>query len=208
VQEFTEQNWSGHHRFTRTRVHRPTTVTEVQRIVAGAERAKVIGSRHCFNDIADTAGDLLWLGDLEGDVSIDPQRRTATVPGGWTYGRLCPALDAAGWALPNLASLHHITVVGAAMSATHGSGDGRQNLAGAVSGLELVVAGGEVVRLSRDADGDRFAEAVVALGALAVVTSVTVDLVPAFHLRQDVYDRLPWEVLFDRFEEVMGPAIR
>jgi len=196
------QNWSGHVTYGAARFHRPMTVGQVQQIICEATKVRVIGSRHCFNDIADTSGDLLWLGDLDVPVSIDPGRGTVTVPGGMTYEQLCPQLHAAGWALPNLASLKHITVVGAVVTATHGSGNALGNLASVVSGIELVNAQGELVRLSREKDGETFQGAVVNLGALGVVTGLTLDLEPAFLVQQDTYEQLPFADVFAHFDEI------
>lgn len=110
----------------------------------------------------------------------------------------------AGYALHNLASLDHITVIGACMTATHGSGDKHGNLATVVAGLEMVTADGEVVTLSRTKDGERFRGAVVALGALGVVTKVTLDLLPTFTMQQDIYEKLPLAHVYDHFDAIMS----
>ena len=206
--DISTQNWSGHVRFGAARFHRPRTIAEVQAIVAGATKVRVIGSRHCFNEIADTAGDLVWLGDLDPDICIDGgadrSRPTVTVGAAVTYGELGPVLHRAGYALHNTASLGHLTVAGACATATHGSGDGLGNLSTAVSGLEIVTASGDVVRLSRGEDPDRFAGAVVALGALGVVTRVTLDLEPTYQIQQNVYEQLPLEELYQNFDALSG----
>lgn len=198
------QNWAGNTPFNAARFHQPSTIADLQELVRKADKVRVIGSRHCFTDIADTTGDLFSLNRLDNEVAIDPKHHTATVNAGITYRELCPQLDAAGYALHNMASLDHITVVGACMSATHGSGDANGNLATAVSGLEMVTASGDLVTLTRDKDGDRFPGAVVALGALGVVTRVTLDLIPAFAIQQDVYKHLPIAHLDDSFDAIMG----
>lgn len=203
------QNWSGHTPFRRARVHEPATVDEVQAIVAGADRVRVVGAGHSFNALADTDGDLLWLGRLgPAGIEVAPDRRSVTFGAGLTYDQLCPALQAEGLALANTASLRHITVAGAVATATHGSGDRLGNLATAVTGLELVVAGGQRVELRRDGDsvgdGDRFAGAVVALGALGVVTRLTLGVEPTYDVVQHVYAGLPWDALYDHFDEVTG----
>ncbi len=199
------QNWSGHTPFRRARVHEPTTVAEVQRIVAGARQVKVVGAGHSFNGLADTDGDLLWLGRLApAAIEIAADRRAVSFSAGLTYDQLCPALHAAGLALANTASLRHITVAGAVATATHGSGDQLGNLATAVAGLELVTAGGERVALHRDTDGDRFLGAVVSLGALGVVTRLTLHVEPTYDVVQHVYAGLPWDALYEYFDDVTG----
>lgn len=198
------QNWAGNTPFNSAHFHQPATVADLQQVVRKADKVRVIGSRHCFTDIADTTGDLLSLNRLDKNVDIDHEHDTATVSAGITYRELCPQLHAAGYALHNMASLDHITVVGACMSATHGSGDAHGNLATAVSGVEMVTASGDLVTLTRDKDGDRFMGAVVALGALGVVTRVTLDLVPGYAIQQDVYQKLPTMHLDDAFDAIMG----
>ena len=200
------QNWSGHTPFRRARLHEPATVADAQAIVAGAGGAvRVVGAGHSFNGLADTDGDLLWLGRLgPPGIEIAPDRGSVSFSAGLTYDQLCPALQAEGLALANTASLRHITVAGAVATATHGSGDRLGNLATAVIGLELVTAGSERVELTRGDDGDRFAGAVVSLGALGVVTRLTLAVEPTYDLVQHVYAGLPWEALYGHFDEITG----
>jgi xylitol oxidase len=97
-------------------------------------------------------------------------------------------------------------VAGAVATGTHGSGERNGSLATAVRGLQMVVPGGELVTLDRDRDRDTFDGAVVALGALGVVTRLTLDVVPTFDVRQHVYDDLPYDELIDGFDEVVSAA--
>ena len=149
----------------------PKSVAELQDAVRAATAVRALGSRHSFNAIADSAGDQISLTHFRG-MELDGEARTVTVGGGATYGDLARWLEERGFALHNLASLPHITVVGAVMTGTHGSGVGNGSLASAVAAMEFVDGRGEVVRLSRAQDGDRFAGAVVALGALGMVFGV------------------------------------
>jgi len=118
---------------------------------------------------------------------------------------LCPYLDSKGFALHNLASLPHISVAGACSTATHGSGDKNGNLSTAVSALEFVVASGDVVKLTRQ-DGEAFQGAVVSLGALGVITKVTLDVQPSYMMRQYVYQDLPLSQLKNHFETIVSSA--
>src|SRR5260370_31969779 len=137
-------------------------------------------------------------------VGLDAGARTVTVDAGITYGQLCPYLDGKGWALHNLASLPHISVAGACSTATHGSGEKNGNLATAVSALEIVNAAGDVVKLSRASDGEAFRGAVVGLGALGVITRVTLDIQPTYAVRQYVYENLPLTQMKDRFDDIQS----
>lgn len=195
-------NWAGNIVFGAERLHRPGTVGEVQEIVAAAGRLRVLGSGHSFNRLADTDGDLLSLADLPRTVQIGADRTSVRIDGGIRYGELATRLAAENLAVHNLASLPHISVAGAVATATHGSGVRHGNLATAVSGLELVRADGELVTLTRDSAD--FSGAVVGLGALGVVTALTMDVVPAFELRQYVYDDLPAAALHDHLDDILA----
>jgi xylitol oxidase len=195
-------NWAGNIVFAPQRMHRPSSVAELQELVSRAERAHVLGSGHSFNRMADTTGDLISLAGLPRVTEISADRRTVRVDGGIRYGDLVVHLDAAGLALHNLASLPHISVAGAVTTATHGSGVRNGNLATAVAGIELVRADGEQVVLRRGEPG--FAGAVVGLGALGAVTALTLDVVPAFEIRQYVYDDLSYDVLEDHLPEILA----
>ncbi|MCF6734358.1 D-arabinono-1,4-lactone oxidase [Blastococcus sp. KM273129] len=201
-------NWAGNVAYRAARLHRPASLAELQAVVAGSERVKALGSRHCFNDIADTPADLVALDRLPGEVELEPapdgEGGTAWVPGGARYSDVVPRLAEHGSALHNLASLPHITVAGATATGTHGSGNRNGSLSTAVVGLELVRADGELVRLSPGDPG--FAGAVVHLGALGVVTRVALRYQPAFRVRTDVFVGLTWERLFADLDAVADAA--
>ncbi len=201
----TEQrNWAGNYTYRAARWHHPGSLEEVRAIVRGARRVKVVGSRHSFNGVADTTGDLLSLERLN-RITLDEARRTVTVEGGVRYGELSAALHARGFALHNLASLPHLSVAGAVATATHGSGDALGNLSTAVSVLEFVTADGEVVTATRERAPD-FHGMVVSLGALGVVTRLTLDVQPTYLVRQDVYEHLPLAALEAHFDAIMAGA--
>jgi xylitol oxidase len=194
-------NWAGSYRYRAERLHRPTSVEQVQEIVAGSSSVHVLGSRHSFNGIADAA-ELISLSAMPADVVLDPTAGTASFGAGLTYGALTEHLAAAGLALHNLASLPHISVAGAVATATHGSGVGNGNLATAVAALELVTSDGALVRTSRgDADFDG---TVVGLGALGAVVRLTLDVEPAFEVRQRVFEELSWQALAEHFDEIVS----
>ena len=199
-------NWAGNHAYVAARLLEPESIGELQEIVRTSRSLRVLGSRHSFNDIADTTGDLVSLRRMPRVFDLDAAARTVTIDGGVRYGELAGPLHAAGFALHNLASLPHISVAGACATATHGSGDRSGNLATAVSGLEVVTANGESLSLARDRDPDAFDGAVVSLGGLGVVTSLTLDLQPTFQMRQDLYEDLPLAQVVDHFDEITSLA--
>ncbi|MCS5724198.1 FAD-binding protein [Herbiconiux sp. CPCC 203407] len=206
--------WAGTHVFGAVSLRRPTSVDELQRVIRQSDRVRALGTRHSFNDIADTEGELVTVGDpgdpgCPGDVTalgagpvVALDRRTVDVPAGIRYGALALALEAEGLALHNLGSLPHISVAGATATGTHGSGVGNGSLSTAVAALEFVDGRGEPVRLARGDEG--FDGAVVHLGALGVVTRLVLDVQPTYRVRQDVFVDLPWESVLADPEAVLS----
>lgn len=198
------KNWAGNYTYQAKNLHQPETVEAVQALVKKLGQQKALGSCHCFNNIADTPLDQISTQRLNKLLSIDEQAMTVTVEAGARYGQFAPLLDQKGYALHNLASLPHISVAGACATATHGSGVKNGNLASAVAGLEFVAANGELVQLRRDRDGEQFNGAVVGLGALGIVTKVTLDMQKTYAVRQDLYQDLPLQSLKDHFEAILS----
>jgi xylitol oxidase len=200
------KNWAGNIDYRTKNLYSANAIEQVRAFVTQHPKLKVLGTRHCFNKIADSADYFLSLKSMDHVVSLDPYARTVTVGAGITYGKLAPYLHEKSFALHNLASLPHISVAGACTTATHGSGEKNGNLATAVAALELVTAGGDVVELSRAKDGEFFLGSVVGLGALGVITKITLNLQPTFLMRQFVYENLPLRQMQDHFDEIQDSA--
>jgi len=197
------ENWAGNLTFSTNNLHTPSSVDEVRQVVKSCSKLRALGTRHSFNTIADSTQNQISLKQLD-QIDIDDKARTVTVGAGVTYGKLAPVIDARGYALHNLASLPHISVAGACATATHGSGIHNGNLPTAVAAFDLVTADGELVSLSREKDGDKFLGAVVGLGALGVVTRVTLNLLPTFQVAQSVYQDFSFDHLEHHFDEIFG----
>lgn len=198
------RNWAGNIAFRAATVSRPKSVAELQDAVRKANKVRVLGSGHSFNRIADTDDTIVSLSQLERLIHIDAATNTVTIDGGATYADIAPALHRAGYALRNVASLPNITIAGAVVTATHGSGDANQNLAAAVAAIKLIGPKGDITTLRRgDAD---FEGAVVNLGALGIMSELTLDVVPSFDVRQNVYLDLPVPALIDHVDALMARA--
>lgn len=202
--EPVRKNWAGNYVYKAKNLFEPTTVEEVQALIKKSDTQKALGSRHCFNDIADNPLNQISTKNLKGVVGIDEKAMKVTVGSGTKYGDFAPELHKKGYALHNLASLPHISVAGACATATHGSGATNGNLATGVAALELVTGNGEIVNLDRDTDGAVFNGIVVNLGALGIITKVTLDIQKTFEVRQDVFQDLPLESLKDHFDAILS----
>ncbi|WP_019812477.1 D-arabinono-1,4-lactone oxidase [Saccharomonospora saliphila] len=182
------RNWSGTARAEPRRTLRPATTDEISAVVAQARergrRLRPLGSGHSFSPIAapDPGSDALDLRAHAGIVSVDPVSGLVTVRAGTTLGALNTALAARGLALTNLGDIDAQTVAGALATGTHGTGTRFGGLATQVAALELVTADGSVVRCAPDENPALFDAARVGLGALGVVTTVTLRCEPAFVL--------------------------
>jgi len=193
-------NWAGNIAFDPRRVRRPGTVDELCRLVAASTRIRALGTGHSFSRLIEGPGELVSVAGLPATMHLDGAQ--VTVAGGVRYGELARYLDGAGYALANLGSLPHISVAGACSTGTHGSGDRNGNLATAVSAVELVGADGDLVTVRRG-DPD-FPGVALGLGACGIVTRLTLDVVPAYDMRQWVYENLALDRLTGHFADIMA----
>ena len=182
----TWRNWAGTQVAHPVAVHRPSSEHDLAAVVkqAAAEgaRVKVVGSGHSFTDIACTDGHLIDLSGYNRVLSIDTEARTATVQAGIRLEDLNRQLDLRGLAMPNLGDIAYQTISGAVSTSTHGTGRKLTGLAGQIAALRLVLGDGTCVDCSPDEEPELFHCARVGLGALGIISTVTLDVVPAFNL--------------------------
>lgn len=179
-------NWGGTASCRPAEVEHPASEEEIvaalKRAAAGGERVKVPGSGHSFTDIACTGGRMLLLDRYKGVLDVDTQAKTITVEAGLTIWELADVLAKNGLAFPNLGDIGYQTISGAISTATHGTGHRLGGLATQVKALRIVLADGTALDLSADADPEAFKAAQVSLGALGVISTVTLQCVPSFTL--------------------------
>jgi L-gulono-1,4-lactone dehydrogenase len=183
------RNWARNEACVPAAVHRPSTTAEVARIVtdavAAGRRVRAIGGGHSFTPAAMTNGDLLSLDRMDRIVQVDHGEGRVTVQAGIRLRDLNDRLADAGLAMPNLGDIDVQSLAGAISTATHGTGVGLGNLATTVVGMVMVTGTGDIVRCHDDdesAERELLRVARVSLGALGVVTEVTLQCVPAFNL--------------------------
>ncbi|NQX35433.1 FAD-binding protein [Herbiconiux sp. VKM Ac-2851] len=199
-------NWAGSYEYGASALLRPSSLDELVSLLQSSPRLRALGSRHSFNDVADSPGVLVSVDALFGDEEpvLSESDRTVTVGAATRFAALAAFLEPRGWALHNLGSLPHISIGGAIATGTHGSGVGNGSLSTAVAALEYVDGAGSLVRIARGDEG--FEGSVVALGALGIVTQVTLDIQPSYQVRQDIFVDLSWEAALDGFDEIMAAA--
>jgi xylitol oxidase len=202
-----ETNWAGNVQYGASQVMHPTSLAELQEIVAMNGLVRPLGSRHSFSTIADSEGGILVsLASLAQKVEVDPATKTASVSAGMTYGEVAIELHRRGWALHNLASLGHIAVAGACATATHGSGDRNKCLSAATRAMTVVGADGELSEVTPDSDGARFSATQVGLGGVGIVAVATLAIEPTYDIAQRVYLDLPFATFAISYEEMLASA--
>jgi len=194
-------NWAESFSYSFKHCAFPQSLEDVQEIVAKSPALKAVGSRHSFNLIADGSAAIV-LQNVPISPVVEEDGKAVSIGAHATYGELCIFLKQHDLAIHNLASLPHISIAGAIATATHGSGDSNGNLATAVRAVEFVTADGSVIR-SRRGDAE-FPGLVVHLGALGVMTRVTLDVERAFDVFQYVYEDLRWNAFLQNFDAIMG----
>ena len=200
------QNWAGNFTYATNTFKFPARRNQIPAILKTSPKLKVVGSRHCFNKIADSNDVILSTDHLDQVISIDKNLNTVTVEGGIKYGDLAPYLDSQGFALHNLASLPHISVAGSISTATHGSGLQNGNLATAVTSLEFILADQKCLVVDKDSANDQLNACLVGLGAIGMITSVTLAIQPSFLMRQQVFLNLPLKQLETNFNAIFTSA--
>lgn len=199
------ENWSGTYHFHTNNVFQPKNAAEVASAIDSVKGVRALGTRHSFNGIADSTSAQISTLALK-EVTVNAAMHTVTAGGGIRLGELAEIIDKQGWALHNLPSLPHISLAGCISTATHGSGIKNGNISTAIRGIEFVSADGKLHTLSRDKNPDVLPGAAVALGALGVITNLTVDVHPRFDVAQTVYQNLSFDQLEHHLVDIMGAA--
>ena len=197
-------NWAGNIFLSASQIHRPGSIEALRRLVARSRRIRALGRGHSFSKILDGRQDLVLLDGLPRMLRIDSATSTVTVTSGMTYTDVAEGLHRAGFALANTASIPDISIAGACATGTHGSGDQQRILGASVTAVQLVAADGSLVDLQRDIDRDRFPGSVVTLGALGIVTQLTLEIEPTYQMSQQVHLGIPLQLLEDRFDDLFG----
>ncbi len=203
------KNWAGTYRCSPTRIESPSTERQIVAIVRSSvergERVKVIGSGHSFTDIACTNGVMIRLDNYNQVLSVDRGAATVTAQSGITLLQLSEAIAHIGLAMENMGDIGYQTISGAISTATHGTGERFGNISSQVVGLSLITANGDVRHCSPDKDADVFKAAQSGLGALGVLSTVTLKCVPAYNLRSVQEPHLVDELL-EQFDELCASS--
>jgi L-gulonolactone oxidase len=205
----TWTNWAGTYTVAPARIACPRSpeeaAAEVRRAAEDDLSIKAVGSGHSFTDIGLTRGVLLHFDKLRGVLSADRTTGLVTVAAGTPLHELNPALWNIGLALTNLGDIDAQTISGAISTGTHGTGHAFGGIATQVRGLQLVTADGEIVNCSAEHNAELFSAARIGLGALGVITAVTLQCEPAFALHA-VEVPVRYESMLENLDSVVDRA--
>jgi L-gulonolactone oxidase len=198
-------NWAGNQHARPKAVDHPRTAEEIALCVKRARdegsRVKAVGSGHSFTSTAATDGTLIHLDRMSGSVVSDLATGLVTVQAGTPLHRLNQMLAELGLAMSNLGDIDRQTITGATSTGTHGTGSRLGGLATQIRGLEMVVGDGSIVTCSPTERPALFEMARVGLGALGVITAVTLQCEPAFVLEADERP-MPLDETMERLDEL------
>lgn len=180
------RNWAGNQHASPIAIHRPKTEEEIASVVAHAaargERVKAFGSGHSFTAIAVSDSHLLDLSDYGRVLDVDQQRGLVTVQAGIKLSKLCEELHARGLAMEDMGDVAYQSIAGATSTGTHGTGATFGCIPTQIRAMRIVVGDGSVLQCSADENPEVFQAARVGIGALGIVSTITLQCSPAFNL--------------------------
>ena len=196
-------NWAGNHQFSSSKIVAPKNVDELKKILKAnnvgiKNQVKPLGARHSFSNVADTKGTLIQMTEMTEIIDLNEEEMYVKVEPGCTYAKLGIYLDKHGLALSNYASLPHITIGGAISTSTHGSGYHNQILASSVISFEMLLMDDETTLKKFVKDSSpHFYSALVSMGSVGILTSVTLKIEKQFFVRQCIYPGVEWNILLE-----------
>ena len=196
-------NWANNYQYSTDTVVTPLTHQELLHALQAKPQGpiKPLGTRHSFSAVADTfkTGTLLRLTELNNVIHLDTAGvpSSVTVQPGITYAALGKYLHEQGYALANYASLPHISIGGAFMTSTHGSGLSNQILAGSVLKYQFLALDESISTVTLTPDDPDFYTALVSVGSVGILTSVTLQIEPQYYIQQCIYPDISWDILLE-----------
>jgi FAD-linked oxidoreductase len=199
----TWKNWSGSVAANPTQIASPKTEAELAEIVRKAAKVRVTGAGHSFMPLCETDGALLRLDELEGNVEVNADKTRAWAPAGWSLAKLTAAMWKQGVSLINQGDVNPQSLAGAIGTGTHGTGLKLGSLSTAARGFKLMIADGSLIACSETENNDLFQAQRVGLGMLGLATRIEIDVLPAYHLEENIEARHIDEVA-ERWDELVA----
>lgn len=200
-------NWSGRQTASPTAIVAPTTESDIVEAVAAAAitemPVRAVGASHSHSRIAATNGMLLTLDGWQGIEAVDAEARTARIRSGTRIYQLGEPLLEHGLAIRNQGDIDRQSVAGATSTGTHGTGPDLQNLSASVLGARVALASGDLVDCSPTTSPELFEITRHSLGAVGLITEITLALRPAYRLHETLWKEDPASV-FDRIDDLVA----
>ncbi|WP_158814725.1 D-arabinono-1,4-lactone oxidase [Methylocapsa sp. S129] len=185
------RNWVGNQSFIARHMSEPGSEDELAALVHEASRrnlgVRVAGSGHSFTPVVATSGLLLSLKNMQGIVSADHDRKRVVVRAGTKIGDIGRALKQIGLSLANQGDIDTQAIAGALSTGTHGTGISLGCLSSQAVGMRLIQADGSALSVDADTDPETMAAAQVSIGMLGVMSTVTLQTVDAYNLKEKLW---------------------
>lgn len=178
------QNWAGNVRYNPKELTRPSSTEEVVELVKTGRKIRCIGTGHSWSELVPSDDILMATDRLNQILEIDSEKNQVTVQAGAKLEDLNVQLWEKGYCFHNLGSIARQSLAGAVSTATHGSGIEFQILGSMVERFKLIIANGEVLTVDKNEDPELFKTALISMGALGIVTEMTINVAPKFQLHE------------------------
>lgn len=195
------RNWSGGQVAHPAGRLQPSSVDQLVSMLKSTKgQLRPVGSGHSFTALVPTDGYLVVIDQLSGLLARNDEMQQATFGAGSRLGDMGPLLTAIDQAMFILPDIDRQTLAGATATATHGTGLSVTNLSGYIEALQLATPAGEILDLDANHEPDIFTAARVSLGALGIVTQITLQNRKPYRLKARSWAQKTEEIL-EGFEE-------
>ena len=180
------RNWAGNLHASPIEIFRPTTEDEIVALVEQAAnrglQIKAFGAKHSFSGIAVSDDYVLDLTNYDQIVEVDSVNGYVTVQSGKKLSHLSEELFTYGFAMEDMGDIAYQSIAGAISTGTHGTGATFGCIPTQVHSMRIITADGSVLNCSKDEHQDIFHAARVSLGALGIISTITLKCETAFNL--------------------------
>lgn len=201
--DYRFRNWAGNQQCAPAHFYQPETEAELIEVIQTHSRVRMVGTGHSWSALCHTDEALVNLDKYNRILSLDRDHMLLTVQAGIKLWQLNDYLDTQSLALINLGSIAQQSIAGAISTATHGSGIQYRVLASQVQRFTLIQADGTPLTLDRDADKETFDLAIISLGALGVVSEITIHICDAFRLHDRTYS-MDFDEVLDKLDDLVS----
>lgn len=209
ISKYNFKNWGGNVNFQPERYYKISNEAEIIELIKLAKKEnkklRMVGTGHSWSDVFKTKDFLVNMDAFNKVVKLDTEKKLLTIQPGIKLWQINEYLAENGFALANLGSIAEQSIAGAIATGTHGSGTNYKMLGDQLQSFKLIDGKGEKHFIDRDKDYELFNTALVHLGALGIVTEITIKIVPSFQLHEKT-EMVDFDLLCENYNEIIHSA--